>query len=184
MKNNTIPVEGLPPLPDGYNGATIKQIEKGDMFFCCSQKCWVVADDAAFSAYRAPWDIVAIPEIKIIDMSAAIESGVDCEFTRGGWGDPRIDALRSASRAPYVRRGSVACWDKCRIRQNHIHYHDGRSKSPIPDGLKITAYHKDRSSIELLVTGGDRVNWQAVFGYKVLGPAPGYKYKWEVEVDE
>jgi hypothetical protein len=178
MKKNTITVDGLPSLPDGYNGVKFGVIDKDGIMYLSGDGGWKLSRYGA--AYNNICRLIAIPETKIIDMNAAVESGVDCEFNNT-YGD-FVVIRRLVRIGPLYCDDDSTTWDCCRIRQNHTHYHDGRSKSPIPDGLRVQLFMRD--TVADGITGAGSIGWGDVVGYLVLGTAPGYAYEWEAKGDE
>jgi hypothetical protein len=129
-----------------------------------------------------------ITEIKIIDMSVAVESGIDCEFSDvGEFSGAAIGVLKEImvhKQFPYISTCNVfgAQWKHCRIRQNRIHYHDGCAGSPIPNGLNVKLYYYGSSEPTPRTTGATSIQWSGITGFEVVGPADGYAYNWEVKV--
>ena len=168
-------VKGVPELPEGYSHLEpTAEIKPGDKYYNFAEQNWYTASKM-IEKYCPGF--IAIPETKIIDMTAAIESGVDCEFCPGIFDTPIIDSLSAVSDSGYWR-SKGGTWSACRIRQDHTHYHNGSAESPIPDGLMVTVHYRDRSPDDRMIS--NCVHWGDVEAYIVDDTAPRYKYKHEL----
>jgi len=117
------------------------------------------------------------PELKKIDMSACIESGIDCEFAMDGKKDvTTIRSLRSINlelKLPYID-DLYREWKYCRPRMNgHIHVSpDGWDKCPIPDGFIIQYWDKVGNSIECITVNNE---WSKdIIMFQITCIAEGY----------
>lgn len=139
-------------------------------------------------------------ESKIIDMSVAIKSGVDCEFSERRDFHPGsplwIGALKAdcsedtgpAGAAPYKSKHTgnydTSGHTYCRIRENHIHYWGG-GEFPLPAGLEVKLHY--RIGDPVTCTNYVKRNWKStgnagcgdIIGFEVLGVADGYVYSKE-----
>ena len=120
------------------------------------------------------------PELKKIDMSRCIESGIDMEFDLSGSTPIRISKLSSidSSAFPFNFDSDDSCSETCRPRMNHIHACiDGFDKCPLPDGFKIKVYLRDGDTI-----GNDEItSWihhgfaGDIIAFEVTGIADGWE---------
>ena len=110
---------------------------------------WIVTEEGPPNAdHREFWRIK--PELKAIDLTPLIESGLDCEF----WDDSampfRVFKLwdiveREGTR--YLDTDGAVYWKNCQPRMKHIHYWAGESaKCPIPEGFEVRLYFRDGTS--------------------------------------
>ena len=108
---------------------------------------------------------------KKIDMTACIESGIDCEFSDDGcYVMPTIDKVTCPedidADADYVRprmnghpHASPTGWDKC----------------PLPEGFKIAVWDSRGSATNWLTNDCSLLVWENVRMFQVTGIAEGYE---------
>ncbi len=120
---------------------------------------------------------------KIIDLSKCINT-IDMEFYRLAIGWDVIGKLNTIvpnTDRPYLRIcGGQFANDRCRIRQDHIHYYNGKG-NPLPDGLSVKLYFNDKSPIKFK---SQNINWNTLYGitgFEIIDTLPEYKYSWEQE---
>jgi len=120
------------------------------------------------------------PELKKIDMSVCIESGIDCEFSFDFDVAVSIGKLAKISDNGYEDT-QVDYFDYCRPRMNHIHAcPDGFDKCPLPEGFLIKAYYigsPTQNGLKQLsvVSGYKTYIWTNVIAFEVTGIAEGYE---------
>lgn len=121
---------------------------------------------------------IAKPKKNIIDLSVCIESGVDMEFKHSTslyWTVHKLEQIIDGNY--FYNHGSTF---KCRVRENHWHHCPGGSDCPLPEGLSILIQElSDEVIKQRSVAGYEMMDWENVVGFKVLGPAVGWKYGWE-----
>ncbi len=120
-------------------------------------------------------------EQKIIDLSKCINT-IDMEFVDRDeeWTIiGKLAPMLADSHYPYLKIGGVST-TRCRVRQNHIHYYDGR-ENPLPDGLLVKLYFNNNNKSAICFKSQDIVwdNLYDVSGYEVIEVLPEYKYGWE-----
>ena len=124
------------------------------------------------------------PQLKKIDLSGLVRSGVLCEFTddefsnTGGNMIAHLDGVKNDYVMLFVDSDG-ANWKHCRPLFNHPHVHTG-GPCPIPEGLVATATVADGSVVKIdddfvwewaeLHSVGDRI-----IAYTITGIAEGYE---------
>lgn len=142
---------------------------------------WSLAE--ANTALNEDKDVLLIaPKKKIIDLSVCIESGIDVEFTNGDFISGVCGQLESIDKnvvSPYKKKGDAwldkAWFSRCRVRQNHFHYHVDGTGSPIPEGLKV--YFITKTEKQFKTVRYKLLDWNGIVAFKVLDVAPNYKYE-------
>ncbi len=123
-------------------------------------------------------------EQKIIDLTKMVGSDVDMEFGKNALVIGKLTDIEECSdHVKYFMNHKQTGWyHQCRIRQNHIHYYDGR-ENPLPDGLLVKLYF---SNYTPTTYKSQNIDWVDMFfclhnikGFEVLEVLPEYKYGWE-----
>ncbi len=121
-------------------------------------------------------------EQKIIDLSKCINT-IDMEFVDRDeeWTIiGKLAPMLADSHYPYLKIGGVST-TRCRVRQNHIHYYDGKG-NPLPDGLLVRVYFLDYDNMPPYDAKSQNINWDGLYnvkGFQVIDTLPEYKYGWE-----
>ncbi len=148
---------------------------------------------------------------KIIDLTKMVGSDVDMEFGNITRENAAVigkltDIEECSDHVKYSRNHKQTGWyHHCRIRQNHIHYYDGKGNS-LPDGLLVKLYfnnnnksaggtltlkqgmdfntcpsseHQLRAEISFKSQDIDWDSFHNVSGYEVIDTLPEYCYEWQ-----
>jgi hypothetical protein len=148
-------------------------------------RCWKEKDIVSLI-----WEHAGIthpkPTKKVIDMSALIESGIDCEFWDGeGNVDWSMTKLISISPNQYPYRSTNNITRFCRPRMNHIHAWQG-DECPLPDGFRVKVWLRNSVYVSSSVIATEMA-WSHdnsegdIIAFEVLGLADGYVMPWESE---
>lgn len=124
------------------------------------------------------------PELKPVDLSVLIKSGIDCEFWGTNYHTPLIGKLTDIDNlnTRYCKDNSdKGYWDRCQPRLNHWHNWQG-DDCPLPDGFMVQVIYRDgdRDTLE-----SSRLHWthyssvEDIIAFKVLRLTEGYCYPWE-----
>jgi hypothetical protein len=119
-------------------------------------------------------------QTKKIDMTACIESGIDCEFALKGADFiylGMLDNICTKTVHKYQETSTEVCYNQCRPRMNgHIHANPWKyNKQPIPDGFKLEVYIlTEKGRILVVTTTSHATKWKDVIMFEVIGIAEGY----------
>lgn len=125
------------------------------------------------------------PELKPIDLSVLIKSGIDCEFSESNTTGVRYIGKLCSAGADYSRaltNNRFDTWACCRPRMNHLHAWAG-GNCPLPEGLEVEVTFRDRSPITART--GPEFRWDHrgtsydIIAFEVLGLQDGYCWPWE-----
>jgi len=120
------------------------------------------------------------PELKKIDMSRCIESGIDCEFgeSEDFSGYQEISQLHSVSNVCYKYNydDDDRASTYCRPRMNHIHAcPDGFDECPIPEGFVMTTWLGDGGNGAIEQRRYLDNGWKNIRMFKITGIADGWE---------
>jgi hypothetical protein len=116
------------------------------------------------------------PTKKVIDLSALIESGIDCEFCDDGL-ESRFGKLIGIKEDGTFRSEDWV-WDKCQPRMNHIHAWQG-GECPIK-GFVVRAW-VDKEDFLTVHTSSNSINWSKIMYVEFLEVEDDYVVPWESE---
>lgn len=135
------------------------------------------------------------PQLTPVDLSVLIESGIDCEFSRGCGFSERTPVigqlLSSVNDAVYnkvYKNGTGRYFNECRPRMNHVHAWQGGKSCPLPEGLRVKIYFRNITPITsldystLIGWSFDGGNWEgrddAIIAFEVMGLDIRYRLPW------
>jgi len=167
----------------------------GDYFYDNNLKADLPLDMVLAALNNSDYAKEEIAELKKIDMSRCIESGIDCEFSGyGDFSDFLIDTLYGIQENTFVflpkHNHSV---EYCRPRMNHIHAcPDGFNECPLPEGFLVKYWLRDAEHVHPdtvqtvtlrwiharnLPEDDDMSDWDDsdIIAFEVLGIAEGYE---------
>jgi len=117
-------------------------------------------------------------ELKKIDMSVCIESGIDCEFTDNErFYNSTISKLTKSNIIYWTEKNKK----QCRPRMNHIHASPtGWDKCPIPKGFNIKIYWVTSQYMPLACEEFSTYyemerSWSNIVMFEVTGIAEGWE---------
>ena len=130
------------------------------------------------------------PKKKVVDMSALIKSGIDCEFSTSNgclaFKGPLVNISHASDGTVFYEievdgRG----WLRCRPRMNHVHAWQG-GDCPLPEGVTVQIYKRTRDVLTREPTGdASSFDWHHygtygdIIAFEVLGLAEGWQWPWE-----
>ena len=87
------------------------------------------------------------PELKAIDLTPLMWSGLDCEFWNDDQQTPTISSLISMDKE-FLETKESYFFENCQPRMSpYIHYWKGESdKCPVPEGFKFRVHYRQSSS--------------------------------------
>lgn len=121
------------------------------------------------------------PQLKPVDLSVLIESGIDCEF----WEEENkvwVGKLTEIMPCDYsVYKTESGFYNFCRPRMNHWHVWLG-DDCPLPEGFMVEVIYRDgdRDTLE-----SSKLHWtcyssvEDIIAFKVLRLTEEYCYLWE-----
>lgn len=125
------------------------------------------------------------PKLKKIDMSVAISSGIDCEFSNGkAFIDGNRPIIRKLSKIGsneiYFMNDKGNNFSICRPRMNHIHAcPNGFDKCPLPYGFQVKIYFRDGEYGKYSICDDMRWSHESLDGdiiaFEVTGIAEGWE---------
>ena len=135
-----------------------------------------------------PNSVRIAPELKPIDLSVLIQSGIDCEFSISSrFDDPAVGKLTVIMECtdPYTRDGKVG-HRTCQPRMgDHWHSWQG-GKCPLPEGLVVEVTFRGGEKRQGMY---DRYRWghnktrlpNDIIAFRVLDKADTHCWPWECE---
>jgi hypothetical protein len=136
------------------------------------------------------------PAKKVIDLSALIDSQIDCQFSDSE-ADKEVYIGKLVnifnSREPYRSDngyGDIGIYKQCQPRMNHKHAWDG-DECPLPEGFMVKVWYRDAGKTEIFKesTKADwlhkdfpnlAVNYNIIY-FEVLRVADGYVMPYDKE---
>ena len=132
-------------------------------FYCQAAEGGVIQFDSSPDGWRASnsgptpgsfnldsWRIK--PELKAIDLTPLIGSGLDCEFWQNSWDDRCTGNLGSIEIQKYPYELAPIRWFKnCQPRMStpanpYINYWRGGQECPVPEGFEVRLHLRDGSN--------------------------------------
>jgi hypothetical protein len=134
------------------------------------------------------WQIVEPPEqLKVIDMSALIKSGIDCQFHSGKFISRLIGYMRGVNETQYQAAcgtGIINYLD-CVPRMNHKHVLNDR-ECPLPEGFIVKVWYREgHAPITGHCVDMSWGIWHHLPGFvvfEVVGVVDGYVLPFEVKI--
>ena len=138
-------------LADFYTQASAGGAVQELCEFLNGNTSWVSSDKGpTLASDQADWRIE--PELKVIDLSPLIGSGLDCEFWQNSWDDRCTGNLGSIEIQKYPYELAPIRWFKnCQPRMStpanpYIHYWRGGQECPVPEGFEVRLHLRDGSN--------------------------------------
>jgi hypothetical protein len=118
------------------------------------------------------------PELKVIDLTPLMWSGLDCEFWNDDQQTPTISSLISMDKE-FLETKESYFFENCQPRMSpYIHYWKGESdKCPIPEGFEVVLHFRNGDPHEC---NGGRYSWNHkrrnsdIIGIEFIAVKDGY----------
>ena len=124
------------------------------------------------------------PEVKVIDLSPLIDSGILCEFWSDEGSAKKMNFLliiEVASNRSFFRCEVLGRFPNCTPLMNHIHYWAGSDQCPVPEGFEVRLHFRSgRQGNELCVESMTDLRWGHtdsdgdIIGIEFIGIKDGY----------
>ena len=123
------------------------------------------------------------PEVKVIDLSPMLESGLDCEFFNDKVDGKFYGLLHSIvpTQHPYALKNRGR-FENCQPRMTpYIHYWAGSDKCPVPEGFEVRLHFREGHSRDTETKSLNDLRWKHdgrvsydIIGIEFTGIKDGY----------